>query len=768
MGEHLRALELPGWNPNQFSGAPFIGDPQSGWMYVPAMVAFTVLPAATAYTWFLVFHLVLAGLSAYALGRVLGMGSAASLVAAAAFQLGPFVNHVSCCLIHVQLSAWIPLALIGVEMATRTHHWPSRLGWIGLTGLCVSQMVAGWIGQGAYNGLLVVGGFLLYRTLLSNRFGPGWKPPLSRLIVDGALILALGLGLSAAGLLPRLDQVGSTNLAGGQYSGYEINKYSSGLGIAEFLRLMMTTDNGWRSYLFYLGGATLALAIAAPILARRRFGVPFFLALTVVVSMLTFKGGPVLLLFSLLPRWFVLHEHVPTRVTAVQWLGPAMLAGAAVEAIRQGAPRNRLLSAAIAPMAGWAVALAGIGVAQGSVDALATIAVVSITCLAVAALVIVPHRWPGFAERRQSTLYRWVTAALLIAIIWDPAGRVFAGAVLRGEENPVLALPSGPVSDAVVAENTSKADPGGAGEFLQARLAAEQYVRFFGYDPTYYQSGWNWPSSYREFHWNQQVIDLLVTARAMRLDLFDLQGYNPVQLSNYVAFLNALNGQNQNYHDAQVLESGIRSPMLNLLNARYIVVPNQVPPGRPRADLLTLTATHPELFRSDTVRVLENAAALPRAWVVHEARRTTRDGTLWLLRTGTVDPRQTVVLPLNTTLPPLQQPADVVEEPVVITHYEPDRITLQATLAADGIVVVSEVWDRGWNAYVDGERVPLYLADGLLRAAGVPAGTHTLELRYEPLALRAGIAISIASLLAMLGIAAVAALSFGRRRMGTA
>ena len=49
MGERLRAFQIPGWNPYQFSGTPFAGDPQSGWMYLPAMLSFALLPPIPAF-----------------------------------------------------------------------------------------------------------------------------------------------------------------------------------------------------------------------------------------------------------------------------------------------------------------------------------------------------------------------------------------------------------------------------------------------------------------------------------------------------------------------------------------------------------------------------------------------------------------------------------------------------------------------------------------------------------------------------------------------
>ena len=44
LGERLRNFDIPGWNPYQFSGAPFAGDPESGWMYFPAMAVYELLP----------------------------------------------------------------------------------------------------------------------------------------------------------------------------------------------------------------------------------------------------------------------------------------------------------------------------------------------------------------------------------------------------------------------------------------------------------------------------------------------------------------------------------------------------------------------------------------------------------------------------------------------------------------------------------------------------------------------------------------------------
>src|SRR5206468_10767911 len=81
LGEQLRGGHIPVWNPHQFSGAPFAADPESGWMYLPAMVAFTLLPVELAIRAHLIFPVLLAAGSTYALARALGANSIGALLA---------------------------------------------------------------------------------------------------------------------------------------------------------------------------------------------------------------------------------------------------------------------------------------------------------------------------------------------------------------------------------------------------------------------------------------------------------------------------------------------------------------------------------------------------------------------------------------------------------------------------------------------------------------------------------------------------------------
>ncbi len=97
LGEHLRALDIPGWNPHLFGGAPFAGDPQSGWMYLPVMLFFPFLPATAGIKAVVVVQLLVAGLSPYVFAHLLGLGVIAGLFADTVFEFGPLLSRSRYC-----------------------------------------------------------------------------------------------------------------------------------------------------------------------------------------------------------------------------------------------------------------------------------------------------------------------------------------------------------------------------------------------------------------------------------------------------------------------------------------------------------------------------------------------------------------------------------------------------------------------------------------------------------------------------------------------
>ena len=330
LGESLRSGSIPGWNPYQFSGTPFAADPLSGWTYLPAMVLFTLFPLVVAVKGLMFSHLLLAGLSTYALARTLGMGFPGAFLAAIGYEYsGLFYVQNTCCLQYIGVMAWLPLALLGAELAIRSSRWLYRGLWWGLSGLAISQILASWFGQGSYYALLALGGYVAYRTLLS----PPGNPPLIRgrflgCVLHGGVVLAFGFALAAAGVLPRLEYNALSNLAGG-YPAEIVAQ--GGWSLGDWVLLL-------KPGLWYAGITILALALVAPLIAWGRFAVPYFAFLSLAALILTSQGPtPVHWLLYLLPYFERIHPHNPDRAIVIFYLGGAMLAGAGLTVLRRRA-----------------------------------------------------------------------------------------------------------------------------------------------------------------------------------------------------------------------------------------------------------------------------------------------------------------------------------------------------------------------------------------------------------------------------------------------
>lgn len=91
---------------------------------------------------------------------------------------------------------------------------------------------------------------------------------------------------------------------------------------------------------------------------------------------------------------------------------------------------------------------------------------------------------------------------------------------------------------------------------------------------------------------------------------------------------------------------------------------------------------------------------------------------------------------------------------IKLVNYRPDHLTYEYSTGKDMVAVFSEIWyDKGWNAYVDGDKIPHFRANYILRAAALPGGNHKLEFKFEPNSYYTGEWISlIASILLLAGL----------------
>ncbi len=105
---------------------------------------------------------------------------------------------------------------------------------------------------------------------------------------------------------------------------------------------------------------------------------------------------------------------------------------------------------------------------------------------------------------------------------------------------------------------------------------------------------------------------------------------------------------------------------------------------------------------------------------------------------------------------------------VELISYAPNELRYRYSSPEAARMVFSEVYyPVGWKLTVEdtGEELPIELEGTLLRAANVPAGTHTLVMRFDPPSYRTGEAVSRAtSILLILVVLGSLALQFARKR----
>ncbi len=187
-------------------------------------------------------------------------------------------------------------------------------------------------------------------------------------------------------------------------------------------------------------------------------------------------------------------------------------------------------------------------------------------------------------------------------------------------------------------------------------------------------------------------------------------------------------------------------PILSMLNVRYVVARGMAKPGfRP-------------LLQGGDYIIWENPAALPRAFVPRRVE-TIADAKERMRRLSAddFDPRATALM---------EQPLDLPGEcggSASITEDTPQRVTIAAEMKTAGLIVLSDRWDPGWQAYLGGKQVPILRTNHAVRGVVVPAGRQDLQFRYEPATLFWGSVASSAAVLLWLAWIVAAAIIQRRR-----
>ena len=87
-----------------------------------------------------------------------------------------------------------------------------------------------------------------------------------------------------------------------------------------------------------------------------------------------------------------------------------------------------------------------------------------------------------------------------------------------------------------------------------------------------------------------------------------------------------------------------------------------------------------------------------------------------------------------------------------VEKYNSNYLKGKIEITTSGILQFSTPYTKGWNAYVDGEKVDVINVNTAFIGIPLQEGKHEIYLKYETPFLRLGIALTIIGILAFIGV----------------
>ncbi len=210
-------------------------------------------------------------------------------------------------------------------------------------------------------------------------------------------------------------------------------------------------------------------------------------------------------------------------------------------------------------------------------------------------------------------------------------------------------------------------------------------------------------------------------------------GYHGAKLRRYQELID--HGIDQDIQTFIKSMSTLNTPVLNMLNTRYLIIPGQ--DKRP--------AAYP------------NTNALGNAWFAKNYQLVDNaDAEIAAMKDFKPD---SVVIVNKSFADQLKgfQPACDSSDVINLIHYEPNKLMYEYTSRNKALAVFSEIYyPKGWNAFVDGQPAPHFRANYVLRAMILPEGNHKIEFRFEPVVYSMGETISLVSSLIVIALILIA------------
>jgi uncharacterized membrane protein YfhO len=686
--QSLKAGVWPLWNPHLYSGVPFSAEMQSGIFYPPHLLRFLLGGEITYRDMELlsIAHIWWTGVTMYALARGLRLNRYAAVLAGVAFMFSDlFIVHFGN-LNLIAVVAWLPLVLLGVHryLTGGSLRWALAAG----VALGVGSLV-GHIQMTLYS-LMAVGfwaGFW-FLTDLSN-----WRKSWLRTLLAVLIPTVVGVGIMAPMLLPGPEIAQYTERGAWDYAqtvGFSLSPAQLiGMIIPGFFGRSPGLHWGlWpRVEMGYIGVFTLILALTGVLLRRDRLT---WVLVGLAATSLAFSLG----IYSVVHGWFT-------------WLLPGL------DQLRAPARFIFLFDLAVALLA-----------ARGLQAMMAA--------------------WTQEQERLLHGIWRFLRTVLIITLaVGVPL--IYATLLLTKNGDADLHLRSSIITIAVM-------------HFLLLLVAG--MALFF----------------IRKQQWMSGRTFAVLTILLIFIDLASLGAYNDISgkdpTANFTrpAILDFLKADADLYRiDARTDIDVLWQPDTALVHGLDDVwgVANPLTLAAYQRYWNSMDSRSTDKYALLNVKYLLGRKDVPLDWDVWELAFE-GDPDLNVYRNRNFQPR--VHLMGTTRIVPDQEAAfatlhDPTFQPLTeviledgealtgpggaasITSWGVNDVWVDTSSEAPGVLLMAQTWYPGWQARVDGgDWQPVLRADAAFQAVPVPAGQHTVELRFRSPRQTWGIVIALLTL----------------------
>mgnify|MGYP001616732435 FL=1 len=661
--------QVPLWNPYSFSGTPHAGNYQTA-VFSPVNLFYFILPFLEAWSVSILLQPLLAGIFMYFLLRSLDRSKEASLIGSTAFM---FCGFLTVWMAYGTLGwavLWLPLVFAAVRMHVNKRSW-CYLVIIALS--LMSSFFSGHFQMSVYV-LLATVAFIIYQSFLTKRMREG---------IELVVAVVLGLMLSAPQILPSLE---AYNLS------VRSELFTQGGGIAwQYLVTVFAPDfygnpvtrNDWFGYYAewasYIGVVPLLLAVYAII--RRAKYTGFFLGLA-VISFLIATPTPInaFVVWLKLPA---ISTSYAARIIVLASFSLAVVGAYGLDGLREDWGKKKLSSAL--PFA----------------------LITGLFLIAIWGIVLIMQPFPVdklLIARRNLMLPTGLTLGFVLL--------VFVGFIRRWKFIKHVAVGFFVIlTIGDMLRYSMKWMPFDPREYVYPKVDILSFLNNnVGYERIFGNLGGEVTNAFA---------------------ISGIEGYDAIYQKRYGEFIRSTSEGKIITPERSIVQfpkiGRYTEDALQLLGVRYIV--HRLSDGRfswgyPYWEY----PYYQSIYRNDQYEVFENQKALPRAFLAssYVVGNADQDIVNTLFSEG-FDPRQTLILETD--------PKVVVQKgegSVDIIKYTPNEVVMRTKSPGAKLLFLSDVYDPGWKAVVDGKNASIYRADYDFRAVAVPGGEHTIRMVYWP------------------------------------